>query len=68
MHEAYTNMTYISLSGDYLSMAMEGNYHGYPEERLREDLDFVIQHEIGHLNIHPELQAVVGKKKLNPCQ
>ena len=53
MHEAYTNMSYISLSGDYLAMALEQNYHGYPAERVREDLDFVIQHEIGHLNVHP---------------
>ena len=53
IHEAYTNMEYISLSGDYMAMAMESNYHGYPAERLAEDLEFVIQHEIGHLNVHP---------------
>jgi len=64
MHEAYTNMTYISLSGDYLSMAMEGNYHGYPEKRLREDLDFVIQHEIGHLNIHPGVAGGGWKEEI----
>ncbi len=75
MHEAYTNMSYISLSGEYLSMAMKENYHGYPAARLREDLDFVIQHEIGHLNVHPgqslgwkdEIAAmpVEGSKKMS---
>ena len=53
VHEAYTNMEYISLSGDYMAIAMIPNYHGYDETRLAEDLDFVIQHEIGHLNVHP---------------
>jgi len=53
IHEAYTNMEYISLSGDYMAIAMEPNYHGYDPSRLAEDLDFVIQHEIGHLNVHP---------------
>ena len=28
IHEAYTNMEYISLSGDYMAMAMIDNYHG----------------------------------------
>ena len=54
-HEAYTNMEYISLSGDYLAHALPENYHGYTEERVAEDLRFVIQHEIGHLNIHPNI-------------
>jgi hypothetical protein len=54
-HEAYTNMEYISLSGDYLAHALPENYHGYTEERVSEDLLFVIQHEIGHLNIHPHV-------------
>ena len=43
IHEAYTNMEYISLSGDYMAMAMIDNYHGYPAERLAEDVGFVIQ-------------------------
>jgi hypothetical protein len=60
-HEAYTNMDYISLSGDYLAHALSENYHGYPANRLLEDLGFVIQHEIGHLNIHPS--AAVGWKE-----
>ena len=53
VHEAYTNMEYISLSGDYMAIGMAENYHGYDSSRLAEDLDFVIQHEIGHLNVHP---------------
>ena len=61
---AYTNMSYISLSGDYLAHALAGNYHGYPESRLREDLQFVIQHEIGHLNIHPNV-SVGWKEEIN---
>jgi len=56
-HSAYTNMEYISLSGDYLAHALPENYHGYPESRLREDLLFVIQHEIGHLNVHPNISV-----------
>jgi len=56
-HDAHTNMEYISLSGDYLAHALAENYHGYPESRLREDLGFVIQHEIGHLNIHPNVSV-----------
>lgn len=73
LHEAYTNMQYISLSGDYMAMGMNANYHGYAESRLREDLDFVIQHEIGHLNVHPsegfgwkkeiDVMPVEGRKK-----
>lgn len=54
-HEAYTNMEYISLSGDYLAHSISENYHGYTEKRVSEDLLFVIQHEIGHLNIHPHV-------------
>lgn len=53
VHEAYTNMTYISLSGDYMGLAIHENYHGYSPEHLIEDLEFVVQHEIGHLNVHP---------------
>lgn len=73
LHEAYTNMQYISLSGEYMAMGMNANYHGYAENRLREDLDFVIQHEIGHLNVHPSvsygwkkeiaMMPVEGRKK-----
>jgi len=33
IHEAYTNMEYISLSGDYMAIAMIPNYHGYDETR-----------------------------------
>ena len=61
IHEAYTNMEYISLSGDYMAIGMVENYHGYDSSRLAEDLDFVIQHEIGHLNVHPG--AGTGWKK-----
>jgi len=63
IHEAYTNMEYISLSGDYMAMAMIDNYHGYPAERLAEDVEFVIQHEIGHLNVHPG-QGTGWKKEI----
>lgn len=53
VHQAYTNMTYISLSGDYMGLAIHENYHGYSPQHLAEDLEFVVQHEIGHLNVHP---------------
>ena len=53
VHEAFTNMTYISLSGDYMGLAIHENYHGYSPQHLAEDLEFVVQHEIGHLNVHP---------------
>jgi len=53
VHEAFTNMTYISLSGDYMGLAIHANYHGYSPSHLTEDLEFVVQHEIGHLNVHP---------------
>ena len=52
-HFAQTNMEYISLSNDYMAHSLPENYHGYTEERVAQDLLFVIQHEIGHLNIHP---------------
>jgi len=55
---AFTNMEYISLSGDYMALAMPENYHGYLPTRLQEDLLMTIQHEIGHLNVHPN--ASVG--------
>ena len=53
VHQAYTNMKYISLSGDYMGLAIHANYHGYSPTHLTEDLSFVVQHEIGHLNVHP---------------
>ena len=53
IHEAFTNMKYISLSGDYIGLAIHENYHGYSPEHLTQDLSFVVQHEIGHLNVHP---------------
>ena len=53
VHQAFTNMKYISLSGDYMGLAIHENYHGYSPEHLTEDLSFVVQHEIGHLNVHP---------------
>ena len=52
-HFAQTNMDYISLSNDYMAHGLPENYHGFTEKRVAEDLLFVIQHEIGHLNIHP---------------
>lgn len=53
VHEAWTNMSIISLSGEYIGKAIPQNYHGYSPEHLSEDLEFVIQHEIGHLVVHP---------------
>ena len=53
-HFAQTNMDYISLSNDYMAHGLPENYHGFTEKRISEDLLFVIQHEIGHLNIHPK--------------
>lgn len=53
VHEAWTNMSVISLSGEYMGKAIAENYHGYSPEHISEDLEFVIQHEIGHLVVHP---------------
>ncbi len=43
VHQAYTNMSYISLSGDYMGLAIHENYHGYSPKHLAEDLEFVVQ-------------------------
>ncbi len=63
-HFAQTNMEYIEMSNDYMAHGLPENYHGYTEQRISEDLLFVIQHEIGHLNIHPNA-ATGWKKEIN---
>lgn len=52
-HDAHTDMSSILMSRDYMASSMPQNYHGFPTEMLGNQTLFVLQHEIGHLVIHP---------------